>query len=88
MGGLAPNPLPELLTLLTDEHGEEAVRRALALVPLLSNVREDSDAYLSMAVASASIPAPGTLMLQLPRKPSGATEVVYVGGRATLTVSP
>ena len=88
MGGLAPNPLPELLTLLTDEHGEDAVRRALALVPLLANVREDSDAYLSMAVSSAAIPVGGSLVLQLPRKPSGATEVIYVGGRATLTVSP
>ena len=85
----APDPegLIELLTQLTATHGEDAVRRALALAPMLSLVRDDAQYHLDSATGAAAYDGPsGALVLGVPRKRNQPTEVNWLGGKVELKV--
>lgn len=82
-------PLGELLDSLVSEHGEEAVRRALQLTPMLSLVRDSATFHLETAARAAGTEGvTGALVLELPRKPNQPTEISFLGGRPELTIKP
>lgn len=86
MEGL-PSALIELLTQLVDTHGEEAVHRALSLVPMLSLVRDDAAYHLNAAAGAADHDGPsGALVLGVPRKRNQPTEINWLGGKIELKV--
>lgn len=88
MGGPDPEGLTELLTQLTTAHGEDAVRRALALVPMLSLIRDDAQYHLDTAARAAQYEGvAGTLVLGVPRKSNQPTEINWLGGKAELKLS-
>jgi hypothetical protein len=85
----SPLESTELLTQLTSAYGEQAVRRALSLVPVLSLLRDDADFHLSTAATAAHHEGvSGTLVLEVPRKPNQPTEIAWHGGnQAVMAVS-
>lgn len=69
-------------------HGEEAVQRALRLTPVLSLVRDSGDFYIDIAARAAGTEGvPCALVLELPRKQNQPTEVSFVGGKPTFTMT-
>ena len=84
-----PAPLGELFDEMVSSHGEEAVRRALQLAPMLSLMRDSADFHLDTAARAARTEGvTGALVLELPRKANQPTEVSFLGGRPQLTVQP
>lgn len=82
-------PLGELLDEMVAAHGEEAVRRALQLSPVLSLVRDSGDFYLRTAASAAGTEGvAGALVLELPRKANQPTEISFVGGRPEFQIRP
>ena len=74
---------------MVSDHGEEAVRRALRLSPMLPLVRDSGDFYLSTAAQAARTEGvPGALVLELPRKANQPTEISFVGGRPEFQIRP
>lgn len=87
MGG-DPLTTAELLSQLTDTYGEEAVRRALSLTPVLSLTRDAADFHLDNAVRARAYDGPsGSLVLEVPRKQNEPVEITFLGeARLTLEV--
>lgn len=84
--GAPSGGLLELLTQLQDEHGENAVRAALSLTPLLSSTRDAAAFHLDTATRAHRYDGPsGSLVLEVPRKPNEPVEVTWLGeSRLTL----
>lgn len=78
--GAPSEGLLELLTQLAEEHGEDAVRAALSLTPLLSSTRDAAQFHLETATRAHRYDGPsGSLVLEVPRKPNEPVECTWLG---------
>lgn len=78
MGG-DPLTTAELLAQLTDAYGDDAVRRALSMTPVLSLTRDDAAFNLDTASRAARHPAAwGSLVMELPDRADEPVEVTWL----------
>lgn len=85
--GSPTGELQSLFDQMVSTHGEEAVRRALQLTPVVSLVRDSASFHLDTASRAAGTEGvTGALVLELPRKANQPTEVSFLGGRPELVI--